>query len=272
MVNRKRVKKVVLLGGNGYTGRVLHSLLLAQGHSVVSTGRSLEGAPPDRESSSIWFDLSNPSSWENIPASDWLAWLFPAEPDKAVDQIVPTVFAGNRRVVVVGTTSSFVNTGMHEELTEESPLDQEVPRVRGEELLRRHGANVLRSGGIYGPARNPLDWLRRGRVSLGNYVNLIHVEDLASAIVATLESPRSGAQFIVTDGNPRRWADIAAWAEEERLLEGLSLRTEASLSSRRYSNKRLVSEINPPFRHPDLFTELLKLEKSDSGHSTHPER
>jgi nucleoside-diphosphate-sugar epimerase len=265
-------RKVVLLGGHGYTGRVLSALLAAQGHTIVSTSRSSRRTISDGgDPSSVWFDLSDPRSWKNIPTSEWLVWLFPAEPVDAVARVSSLIFEGDRRVVVVGTTSSYVNTGTHEELSEESSLDLEVPRVKGEELLRGLGANVLRSAGIYGPGRNPLDWLRRGRVSLGNYVNLIHVEDLASAIVAVLESPARGAHYIVTDGSPRKWLDIAAWAEMHGLVNRPSSRVQDSLSSRRLSNAKLLSDIGLALRHRDLFVELLNLEKREAGTSPDPE-
>ena len=37
------------------------------------------------------------------------------------------------------------------------------PAFQGEEYLRtHHGAIILRVAGIYGPHRNPVDWIRRG--------------------------------------------------------------------------------------------------------------
>ena len=74
-------------------------------------------------------------------------------------------------------------------IDESAPIDLTKPRVQGEEYLRNeHGAIVLRVAGIYGPGRNPLDWIRQGRVGPSRkYVNLIHVEDLAAICLAALE-------------------------------------------------------------------------------------
>jgi len=267
-----RARKVVLLGGLGYTGRVLSSLLSEQGHSVVSTTRSAkEERPAETQASLVWFDLLDEQSWHNIPSTDWLVWLFPAEPLDSIARISPLIKEGNRRVVVIGTTSSLISTVVYEQVTEEVPLKLALPRVAGEELLRGLGANVLRSAGIYGPGRNPLDWLRRGGIQLGNYVNLIHVEDLASAILAVLESSVSGKQYIVSDGTPRRWADIAAWAAGKKFILKSAAQAVQSHSSRRLSNARLLSEIQPAFHHLDLFKELEGLEMQRPASSLDPQ-
>ncbi|MDR7036913.1 MULTISPECIES: SDR family oxidoreductase [Methylobacterium] len=65
---------------------------------------------------------------------------------------------------------------------------------------------VFRLSGIYGPGRNPFVKLREGKaqriVKAGQVFNRIHVDDIASALAASLEKPRSGAVYNVTDDEP----------------------------------------------------------------------
>jgi len=83
--------------------------------------------------------------------------------------------------------------------------------LSGERLLfahaRGHDALVLRLAGLYGPGRVPrLGDVTAGRPIAGSpdaYLNLIHVEDAARAVVAAAASePHAGRTYVVSDGNP----------------------------------------------------------------------
>ena len=62
---------------------------------------------------------------------------------------------------------------------------------------------VFRLSGIYGPGRNPIVKLRDGRtqriVKPGQVFNRIHVADIAATLAASIERPRGGAVYNVTD-------------------------------------------------------------------------
>jgi nucleoside-diphosphate-sugar epimerase len=257
-------RKVVLLGGSGYTGRVLAHVFNVLDHDVVSTTRS-----PARNFASISpavqvkFDLGDRATWHNVPAAWALVWLFPADPVDAVKEFADSKLSTFERVVVIGTTSSYFQREEGEVVTEESPLERSKPRVASERYLQELGAIVLRSGGIYGLGRNPLDWLRNGLVTNANkYVNLVHVEDLALTVVAALESSLRGEHFIVTDGTPHRWREIAEWGRVRGFLPHMELQNGSSADSRRLSNAKLIAKLHPWLIHLDLFKELQKLEGS----------
>ena len=145
-------------------------------------------------------------------------------------------------------------------------------RVQGEEVLMEEGAVVLRSAGIYGPplgqlnARNPLDWLRAGMIaSPESYLNLIHVKDLARTIVTALESEVSGDHFIVSDGTPRRWKEIEAWAVERGFVQAIRYSGLPPRGpSRRLSNHKLLFGLAPKLQNTDLYAELAVLENPRS--------
>lgn len=252
----------IALLGCGFTGSVVIPLLSERGHTVTATRRS--PAPGYHR-----FDLNDPSSWDAAAGVDACILLFPAEPPARVQQWIDQSGAGGKRIVVVGTTSSYLLIEGSDRVTEENPLDLSVPRVEGEELLRKEGAVVLRSSGIYGRSggtiRNPLDWLRRGLIRDGTrFVNLIHVGDLARAIVAALDAPVAGKQFIISDGTPRRWDEIAEWARQHGLVDTRFSGATGERVSKRLSNAAMLRELLPELLHPDLFAEIFRLEGKTS--------
>ncbi|AWN42089.1 SDR family oxidoreductase [Methylobacterium durans] len=83
---------------------------------------------------------------------------------------------------------------------------------------------VFRLSGIYGPGRNPFVKLREGKaqriIKAGQVFNRIHVDDIASALAASLDRPRHGAIYNVTDDEPAPPQVVTEHAAE---LAGLPL-------------------------------------------------
>jgi nucleoside-diphosphate-sugar epimerase len=256
-------RRIAVLGA-GYTGHFLVRLLERQGFEVIASRRSRVITPAVPSSVlRITMDLADEGTWGNIPPCDGCVILFPVAPSEPLERFVPLLFDRCKKLVVVGTTSSYKQSAEDETLDETAPLDLDIPRVQGEEYLRLRGGIILRSAGIYGPGRNPLDWLRGGRIpSAERYVNLIHGEDLAAAALAALESDARTEQFIVTDGVPRRWTEIVMWARRKGFLAAVQFSGTAGTPSRRLNNGKLVRFLSPSFTHTDLFAELEKLENN----------
>jgi nucleoside-diphosphate-sugar epimerase len=256
---------IVILGA-GYTGRYLFSLLTQTGRSVLATSRNplanLKFAP---EHLRIRFALGNPAEWSNLPARADMVWCFPAQPVESVKQFAEYIEPRVRRLLVLGSTSAYDVAHTPTDypppwLDETAPIDLTKPRVQGEELLRReYGAILLRAAGIYGPGRNPLDWIRTGRVGPSRkFVNLIHVEDLAAVSLAALERGVSGEAYNVSDGTPRTWdgicrAALECWGVTARAVQG------NQRPGKRIAIKKLRDEIGYQFRHPDLVAALAQL-------------
>jgi nucleoside-diphosphate-sugar epimerase len=78
-------------------------------------------------------------------------------------------------------------------------------------------ARVLRFGGLYGPGRHHLvDQLRRGEHVIGgrvdHYINYLHRDDAASALLAALVAGPDGARvYNVGDGCPVTKEALARW-------------------------------------------------------------
>jgi len=81
-------------------------------------------------------------------------------------------------------------------------------------------ARVLRFGGLYGPGRHHLvDQLRRGEHVIGgridHYINYLHRDDAASALLAALVAGPDGARvYNVGDGCPVTKEALARWIAE----------------------------------------------------------
>jgi nucleoside-diphosphate-sugar epimerase len=89
-------------------------------------------------------------------------------------------------------------------------------------LWRAHGipAHIFRLAGIYGPGRSAFDALRAGtakRIDAGAQVfSRIHVDDIASVLLASIARPCPGAVYNVCDDEPA--AQEAVIAHAARLL------------------------------------------------------
>ncbi|HXC27850.1 MAG TPA: SDR family oxidoreductase [Stellaceae bacterium] len=78
------------------------------------------------------------------------------------------------------------------------------------------GAHVFRLAGIYGPGRSAFDALRAGgakRVDAGGLVfSRIHVDDIATVLLASIAKPRAGAIYNVCDDEPAAQEAVIAYA------------------------------------------------------------
>jgi nucleoside-diphosphate-sugar epimerase len=262
-------RPIIILGA-GYTGRHLVRALTAASRPFFATSRD-----PDQNLSHvpactrIEFGLERPSTWPNIPIDADLIWCFPATPAPAVQRWVEMERSRFNRLVVLGSTAAY-KVGRSPEyppswIDETAPIDLDQPRVEGEETLRNNcGALVLRVAGIYGPGRNPLDWIRRGRIGPSRkYVNLIHVEDLAAICLAALERAKPGEAYNVSDGQPHTWNEICDTARQRWGVTSSAGQQDSS-PGKRISNAKLRAELGYALKHSNLY-EALSLMESVNG-------
>lgn len=124
---------------------------------------------------------------------------------------------------------------------------------------------IFRLSGIYGPGRNPIVKLREGRsqriVKAGQVFNRIHVDDIATTLLASIDRPRAGAIYNVTDDEPTAPQTVT---EHAAALTGLPLPPEidfetADLSpmarsfygeNKRVRNRRIREELGVDLAYP----------------------
>lgn len=265
---RQATSPLVVLGF-GYTGRVLHRTGTSEGRTVRATSRNplnnLVGIPSEQR---LKFDLEEPSTWLNIPVDADLIWCFPATPLEQVQAFARTLDAPPRRIIVLGSTSAYDAPSQSTEypppwIDESASIDLTKPRVQGEEYLRNElGAIVLRVAGIYGPGRNPLDWIRQGRVGpYRKYVNLVHAEDLAMICLLALEHGKPGEVYNVSDGLPHTWSELCVTAQQRWGVAAAAAKADPS-SGKRISNAKLRAELGYVLRYPDLYEALDLMEST----------
>lgn len=191
------------------------------------------------------FDLDDPTTWRNPPlAGRQVVWTFPATPPERVQAFFDCCLRDVTGLIVLGSTSAY-RIGDDETVPavdEDFPLDLDQPRVAGEEWLRARGATVLQLAGIFGPGREPVDWLRRGRIRDGaKLVNLIHVDDIVVAVSHLLAHPAPGNRINVANGEPVTWRDLAArFRSDNRLSPDFELPENGpGETGKRIDNRRL---------------------------------
>ena len=136
------------------------------------------------------------------------------------------------------------------------------------DLYRRHGVpvHIFRLAAIYGPGRTPFDALRAGLAKRidkpGQVFSRIHVEDLASVLLASIARPRPGAVYNVCDDEPAPPGEVITHAAK---LLGLAAPPlvpfeEAGLSplarsfyddNKRVANTLIKAELGVRLYYPD---------------------
>lgn len=201
------MSRPVILLGYGFAGEAILPVLTAAGLKVSVTSRkpeklSLHNTPV------FAFDFHNPETWENLPAGSDLIWTFPADRPTHLIQFLDWCHSQDLTCrVVLGTTSAFLSDAGP--VDENSPLKPEDPRVVCERLLMDSGAIWLLCSGLWGGARHPADWLRRGLIQNGNkLLNLIHREDVAAVVLHVLQSGIRRDLYCLSDGNSYLWKEL----------------------------------------------------------------
>ncbi len=109
---------------------------------------------------------------------------------------------------------------------EASPLKATSPRGRARIAAEEawsafavehgHRLVVFRLPGIYGPGRSAFDQIRGGRAQriykAGQVFSRMHVEDIASAVAASLAAPGAGALFNLADDEAAPPQDVIEYA------------------------------------------------------------
>jgi len=105
---------------------------------------------------------------------------------------------------------------------------------------------ILRVAGIYGPGRGY--WLKqflKGEATIEGegerYLNMVHRDDVAGAIVAALEKGSAGEIYNVVDDEPVRQIDLFRWLSKQLNQEMPSSveRVEGTERKRGSTNKKI---------------------------------
>jgi len=126
--------------------------------------------------------------------------------------------------------------------------------------------HVFRLPGIYGPGRDAIDALRAGRarriVKPGHVLSRVHVEDIATTLLASIAKPNPGGIYNVADDLPASSAEVTAFAasligvepppeENWETAEMSPMLRELYADSRKIKNDRIKNRLGVVLRYPD---------------------
>jgi nucleoside-diphosphate-sugar epimerase len=183
-----------------------------------------------------------------------------------------------RRLVYLSTSGVYGDCAgewVDESRAPRPQTDRAKRRLDAEEAISEWGGRnqveivILRVPGIYASDRLPLERLARGTPAIlpeqDVYTNHIHADDLASILVASLESGAARGVYNASDDGPMKMgdffdlvADRAGYARPPRVSrrEAASLLPSDLLSfmseSRRLSNQRMKAELGVRLRYPTV--------------------
>jgi nucleoside-diphosphate-sugar epimerase len=275
-----------LIFGCGYLGERVAQRWHEAGREVAVVTRGEERAREFRRQGyqAIVADVTQPDTLTALPAAETV--LFAVGCDRSAGQSLETVYAGRMRNVLAAlpsATGRFIyisTTGVYGDaggnwIDEDTPTNPQREGGRAslaaEQALAKHplgrNAVVLRLAGIYGPGRIPFRSLLRAGEPIpapsNGQLNLIHVADAASIIVAAAEAnlaPSPGPRvYCVSDGHPVERGEyyrevarrIAAPAPTFVALDFDSPRAARAASNRRVSNARMLRELGVQLTYPD---------------------
>lgn len=204
----------VLLIGHGYVARALEPHLDTAGASVIATERDEGPCPFGSEAMRTAFARAD-YVLVSVPPS-----RSGKEPTLATLGETQT---SAKWIGYLSATSVYGDRNGQWAFEGEAPtpsLDRGKHRADAELawLERYPQTHIFRLAGIYGPGRDPFEKIRDGEARIveapGHVVNRIHVDDIVSALLASMARPGAQEIFNIADGHPAPPGDVLRFAAE----------------------------------------------------------
>lgn len=277
----------VLIVGCGYVGLPLGAELVQQGHEVFGLRRSTDGEAELTAAGirPLVGDITRPEDLSRLPGPfDWVVNTV-SSGKGGVDEYRQIYVQGTRNLIdwLAGTpTRKFVytsSTSVYAQtdgslVKEDAPTEPSSPTsqllVETEDLLRRAArerqfpAVILRVAGIYGPGRGHLflQYLRNEARIAGKgerLINMIHRDDVVTAIIAALKNGRPGEVYNVVDDEPVAQIHFFRWLSETLgkwmppfMSEEENAARKRGLTQKKVSNRRMRMELGVQLKYPNF--------------------
>ena len=274
------MSKHILFFGFGYCAQYMAPLLAAQGWQISATCRDADKAKrlTDNGITPLMLDGAplSPAALDGVSHI-----VLSAAPDAQGDPALPLLhdaLAQNSDAVKwLGYLSTTGVYGDHagawiDEDTPPGPLGERGQRRVAAEtawgkLAAAHDLPIhyFRLAGIYGPGRNQLASLKAGTArridKAGQVFSRIHVEDIATILLASMNKPQPGRAYSVCDDEPAPPQEVVAYAATLLGLEPPPLIgfDAADLSpmaksfydeNKRIKNSRIKQELGVTLKYP----------------------
>ncbi|NHF73584.1 SDR family oxidoreductase [Paracoccus xiamenensis] len=285
----------MLIFGHGYTAAALTPQLIAAGWTVAGTTRGDPGRVTAAGATPILWPGDADRLRAEIARADTI--LISAAPGPVTGDPVLAEFAGELLRARPGWVGYLSSTNVYgdrggdwvDETTPPAPTTTRgKARLQAEDdwtaLASRAGwpLTIFRLAGIYGPGRGPFAKLRAGTarriVKPGQVFSRIHVDDIAGAIMASLDRPPvPGARVInLCDDQPappETVIELAANmldlpvppAEPFATAEMTPMARSFYAESKRVRNDRLRDEIGYHLRYPDVVSGLQAILRAETA-------
>lgn len=222
------MKNTLLSFGHGYSAQALGRLLIPLGWHVTGTSRDAKNMP----ACSAGIQWPNEDISEALAnASHLLISVAPnAEGDPVLNALSDEIAAVAPQLEWVGYLSTTGVYGNHDGawVNEDTPLTPATKRgqlrVKAEAewqaLAAEYGLplHIFRLAGIYGPGRGPFAKVRnstaRRIIKPNQLFSRIHVDDIATTLLASINHPNPGRIYNVCDDIPAPPQDVIAYAAE----------------------------------------------------------
>lgn len=273
------MRKLIL--GCGYLGLRVAARWVADGDTVFAVTRSSERACEFQGKGvlPIVGDILDPHTLGDFPDVDIV--LFAVGYDRRSGHSIGQVYVdglqnvlqhlprGIKRLIYVSSTGVYGQAD-HAWVDEQSPCEpsREGGRAcrQAELLLQSHPLSqrvvILRMAGIYGPGRIP----RQKELQAGlpitaaseGYLNLIHVDDAATTVIAAEKLACLPSLYCVSDGHPvvrreyfRELAALLGAADPTfRPPPAGSHAADRARTSKRVDSRRMLAELRVDLRYP----------------------
>ena len=275
----------VLIVGCGYVGLPLSAELVKQGHEVFGLRRSAEGEADliTAGVKPLIADITRPEDLAKLPGPyDWVVNTVSSSKGgeeeyrqvylqgmrNLMEWLAPTAI---KKFVYTSSTSVYGQTD-GSVVKESSPTEPASATsrvlVETEKLLldaaqgRNFPAVILRVAGIYGPERGHLfqQYLRDEARIAGKgdrIINMIHRDDLVTAIITALKSGRPGEVYNATDDEPVTQLHFFKWLSEVLgkwmppfATEEENAGRKRGLTNKKISNRKLKMELGVALKYP----------------------
>lgn len=213
--------------GLGYVGAAFANALRARGWQIAASARSVGQAEALRARGVVAVDPADRDAMARaLTGVNAILITAPPGPDgcPALESIVPALAQAQAFPDWIGYLST---TGVYGDFDGRWVFETSPLKAQSVEGARRVGAerdwqevgrgmgltvSVFRLPGIYGPSRSALDRLRAGEgrriVKPGQVFSRIHVDDIVSGLLASLDKPRAGAVYNLVDDEPAPPQDV----------------------------------------------------------------
>ena len=275
----------VLIVGCGYVGLPLGAELVKQGHEVFGLRRSAEGEAELVAAGlrPLLADITRPEDLAKLPGPfDWVVntvssskggeeeyrQVYLQGTRYLIEWLAPTAI---QKFVYTSSTSVYGQTD-GSVVKESSPTEPASATsrvlVETEKLLldaaqtRNFPAVILRVAGIYGPERGHLfqQYLADEARIVGKgdrILNMIHRDDLVTAIITALKSGRPGEVYNATDDEPVTQLHFFKWLSEVLgkwmppfATEEENAGRKRGLTNKKISNRKLKMELGVALKYP----------------------